>query len=417
MTDIQVSNPHLAFSDSASIQDAFIRVHLLGLARTPSLRQQDIAYLYRATEQWAFLCEINGPDDKGSLFTIDLTDDRPARYQSQVKDVLPERHRKLNTASLVQALKSHIANPEKNLSQGIVVPDNVSEVVLNHVVKCWGIQWQRSFRRAKENDELTLCIGMTALHYFCSEQQEFKDVLHLLNKKPVQEEQDELFSQTRTRKVDYDIWSGGFDVEYLDEEPAPLSLQTEVVPPPEQLPESPPAHDLYKVRLINISPGGYGLHWTGKRAKSLQPGELVGIREDGRSQWSIGVISWMNHPQSEGVQIGVELLSPNGEPAAARLLNKKGINDQPVRALILPEIKAIAQPVSVLVPRLHFRQGSKVEIFHPTLSGRFQLTAQMKETHSFCRFQFRKQETHPDQTALTENGGSGDEFDSIWNKL
>ncbi len=418
LLDTRVDNPHLAFSDKATIKDAFLRIHLLGIARTSSLRQQDIAYLYRATEQWAFLAEINKPDDKSALFTIDLFDDKPARYQNHVKDTSEDRHRRLNTSSLVQALKSRLANPE-NKDQDIKVPDNVTDVVLNHVVKCWGIQWQRSFRRDKDSDELTICIGMTALHYFCSEQQEFKDVLNALNKKAVKEEPDELFSQQRKKKIDYDVWSGGFDVEYLEDiDDSPLSIQEDELPEIKKMPEPAAVlHDSYKVRLINISPGGYGLHWTGKRPKSLQPGELVGVREEGSSKWAIGLVSWMNHPQAEGVQIGVELLSPNAEPAAARLLNKKGINDQPVRALILPEIPAIAQPVSVLVPRLHFRQGSKVELFHPALSGRFQLTAQMKETHSFCRFQFRKQETHHEQTALAENGVSGDEFDSIWNKL
>lgn len=415
LLDVRVENPHLAFSDKATIKDAFVRVHLLGIARTPSLRQQDIAYLYRATEQWAFLAEINDAHDQGSLFTIDLFDDKAARYQNHIRDISADRHRRLNTSSLVQALKSRLANPDQN--NEVEIPENISDVVLNHVIKCWGIQWQRSFRRDKDNDELTICIGMTALHYFCSEQQEFKDVLHALNKPKEEEEPEEIFSQKRKKNIDYDIWSGGFDVEYLDDESQDISLQQEPEDDDLVIQEPVALHDSYRVRLINISPGGYGLHWTGKRPKALQPGELVGVRENNSSKWSIGVISWMNHPQAEGVQIGVELLSPSGEPAAARLLNKKGLNDQPVRALILPEITAIAQPVSILVPRLHFRQGSKVEIFHPSISGRFQLTAQMKETHSFCRFQFRKQDPHPDQTLLSENTVPGDDFDTIWNKL
>ena len=175
----------------------------------------------------------------------------------------------------------------------------------------------------------------------------------------------------------------------------------------------------HAVNLINTSPGGYCVHWSGDLPSSIQAGELLGIQENGVRHWSIGVIRWIRHMRDKGTQLGIELLAPRAEVGAARLLQKTGSNGPFMRALLLPAIKAIAQPATLLLPRIPFRTGNKVELNYPDLQGRQQLTKRLASTSSFSQFQFRAAGGAAQANNSTRQATSiaDDEFDSIWNKL
>ena len=106
---------------------------------------------------------------------------------------------------------------------------------------------------------------------------------------------------------------------------------------------------------------------------------------------------------------------------AARLLQKTGSNGPFMRALLLPAIKAIAQPATLLLPRIPFRTGNKVELMHPELQGRYQLTKRLTSTSSFSQFQFRATGATATTAAAAPLKGSSsigdDDFDALWNKI
>ena len=122
--------------------------------------------------------------------------------------------------------------------------------------------------------------------------------------------------------------------------------------------------------------------------------------------------------RDQSTQLGIELLAPRAEVGAVRLLQKTGSNGPFMRALLLPAIKAIAQPATLLLPRIPFRTGNKVELLYPALQGRFQLTRRLTSTSGFSQFQFR-QTGAVSATGQLQNapGLTEDDFDSIWNKL
>ena len=123
--------------------------------------------------------------------------------------------------------------------------------------------------------------------------------------------------------------------------------------------------------------------------------------------------------RDKGTQLGIELLAPRAEVGAARLLQKTGSNGPFMRALLLPAIKAIAQPATLLLPRMPFRTGNKVELSFNDLQGRQQLTKRLASTSSFSQFQFRASGGAAQTSNNTRQaaGIADDEFDSIWNKL
>ncbi|APR66005.1 hypothetical protein CN03_03115 [Thalassolituus oleivorans] len=424
IADYRMDNPETRFLSESSIKDVFMRAHLLGTAKPNNLRQQDLALLYDASELWAEHVDLTAADDESALFIINLHRDRPGQYRQHLRDAQKPSYRSLNTTQLVQALKYWAANP--NDKHTITIPGKLSDTLLSHAIQSWGIHWQRSFRRATSQGNLKLCIGLSALHYFTAGQREFEQLI--LTMKPSAMDGDSGINTVDTgRPVQDDVWADAFDAGSVRmPENAGMSLdaiefinkhkgeQANVSAP------VPGKYHAHEVDLVNTSPGGYCLHWHGDIPASIQAGELIGIQENGVKLWSVGIIRWIRHLRDQGTQLGVELLAPKAEVGVARLLQKTGSNGPRMRALVLPEIKAIAQPATLLLPRIPFRTGNKIELMHTEMSGRFQLTRRLASTSSFSQFQFRSVGAGKSDTGDFGQAGSElieDDFDSIWNKL
>ncbi|MCT7360380.1 MAG: GTPase [Thalassobium sp.] len=420
----KVSDRQTRFLSTSTIQDVYIRAHLLGTAKPNNLRQQDLAQLYDASELWAEFASLSAADDESALFIINLHRDRPGQYRQHLRDAQKPLFRSLNTAKLVQALKHWAANP--NGAHQITVPGKLSDNLLSHAIQSWGIHWQRSFRRAQTEGQLRICIGLSATHYYSGGQQDFEKTLASVKPKTLEGESSERSVDVGKASSEGDVWANAFDaggariaenaamnidaIEFINKHKAQDQDSEEET-------TKYPAH---QVNLINTSPGGYCIHWSGDVPASIQAGELLGIQERGVKHWSIGVIRWIRHLRDQGTQLGVELLAPKAEVGAARLLQKTGSNGPFMRALLLPAIKAIAQPATLLLPRIPFRTGNKVELMYPEIQGRYQLTKRLTSTSSFSQFQFRGAgaTSQPQSSGMQQTPGLGeDDFDSIWNKL
>ena len=418
LTQYKVSDRQTRFLSSSTIKDVFIRAHLLGTAKPNNLRQQDLAQLYDGSELWAEFVGLTHAEDESALFIINLHRDRPGQYRQHLRDAQKPLFRSLNTAELVKALKQWAANPNGNHS--ITVPGKLSDNLLSHAIQSWGIHWQRSFRRAPTEGDLKLCIGLSATHYYTGGMMDFDLMLARFKPKAMH---DDLPAADTGKTSSDDVWADAFDaggakiadnptinidaIEFINKHKQEDDVDTEIKYPSHQ------------VHLINTSPGGYCLHWKGNVPPSIQAGELIGIQEKGVKHWSIGVIRWIRHLRDEGTQLGIELLAPKAQIGAARILQKTGSNGPLMRALLLPAIKAIAQPATLLLPRMPFRTGNKVELMFEEEQGRYQLTKRLASTSSFGQFQFRTvgSNSHKQTSIQSAPGVTDDDFDSIWNKL
>jgi hypothetical protein len=418
-----VSDRQTRFLSASTIEDVYARAHLLGTAKPNNLRQQDLAQLYDASELWAEFAELSQADDESALFIINLHRDRPAQYRQHLRDAQKPLFRSLNTTALVQSLKLWAANPNGN--HKITVPGKLSDNLLSHAIQSWGIHWQRSFRRMPTEGQLKLCIGLSATHYYSAGMKEFEGLMASIKPKTVEGETIDRSVDVGKVNAEEDVWANAFDaggarlaenesmnidaIEFINKHKSKEHEEEE------ELVVKYPTHN---VTLINTSPGGYCVHWEGTVPTSIQAGELLGIQEHGVRHWSIGVIRWIRHLRDQGTQLGIELLAPRAEVGAARLLQKTGSNGPFMRALLLPAIKAIAQPATLLLPRIPFRTGNKVELLYPDLQGRHQLTKRLASTSSFSQFQFRTAGAVTSSASVQQaTGMPDDDFESIWNKL
>lgn len=416
LENYKVNDSQNRYLSTSDISTAFIRAHLLGTAKPNNLRQQDLGQLHNATELWADRVKITHCDDESALFIINLHRDKVAQYRQHLRNEQKPLFRSLNTEALVQELKSYAANPQGPSS--ITVPGKLSDNLLTHSIQAWGIHWQRSFRRMPTEGQLRLCIGLSATHYYIAGKKDFEKLQIELRPKKDNKITHDVDMGNRSNK---DVWSGAFDaggsvipenvsldinaIDFINKHRKEEQVGAEGI--------KYPSHD---VNLVNTSPGGYCLQWSGELPASIQAGEILGIQESGVRHWAIGVIRWIRHLGKAGTQLGIELLAPKAESGAAQLLQKTGQNGAYMRSLLLPAIKAIAQPATLILPRMPFRTGNKIDLLHSDVAGRQQLTKRIISTNSFSQFQFRANGLKPTQT-LQDSNLKDDDFDSLWNKL
>ena len=416
LTQHQASDRQTRYLAESTIESAFIRVHLLGTAKPNNLRQQDLAQLFDATELWSEFVQLTAADDESALFIINLHRDRPGQYRQHLRDAQKPMFRSLNASNLVSSLKLWAANPSGQ--HQITVPGKLNDNLLSHAIQSWGIHWQRSFRRAPLDGQISMCIGFSATHYYSSGRKDFEHMMTQIRPKALHDEEN---IDTGKASSD-DVWRDAFDAGGSKLAPN-TQLDIDTIDfinkhgQNEANEQSTIKYPSYTVDLINSSPGGYCLHWHGDIPASLQAGELIGLQEHGIRHWSIAVIRWIRHLRDQGTQLGVELLAPRAVVGGARLLQKTGSNGPMMRAMMLPAIKAIAQPTTILVPRIPFRTGNKVELTFEELQGRHQLTKRLTSTNSFSQFQFRGAGAMPKKENKSAAVIPDDDFDSIWGKL
>jgi cyclic-di-GMP-binding protein len=88
--------------------------------------------------------------------------------------------------------------------------------------------------------------------------------------------------------------------------------------------------------IVNESPGGYAAMHLAGRPRKVQVGDLVALRRDGDTRWSISVIRWALSENPEHLELGLEELSPRAISGCIATPGRHSEN-QPL-ALLLPAL-------------------------------------------------------------------------------
>jgi len=420
---VQVRDGLARNGQSLSQEQVYIGALLLGCARCNQLRQNSIARLAEALEHWSTLACLQPADEPHSLFVIAPQLDGPPRYKSLFGEAELHHLLGLDPHELVDAIKEYLLLPPQELAtHRLQVPEGMSLELLQHLASAWGDIAERTFQRNPGRGNLTLCIGMSALHFNLAGRRSFSDLLQ---------------HPEVTRSAQFgpggpksgpDIWSSAFDAQRESHwEPGmPLediqykSATKNGVPAVEDKSESYPS---YELPIINHSPGGYCLSWPREVPAQLQAGELLGIQDAADQPWSVAVVRWIRQVRGGGTQMGIELVAPHAQPCGVQLVRKSEQNSQYLRALLLPEIRVISRPATLITPRLPFQESHKVQINHNGEETRAILSRKQAGSGSFSQFEYRvlgegKPPSGTSVTAAQEPGKGGEEdFDSLWKSL
>ena len=86
-----------------------------------------------------------------------------------------------------------------------------------------------------------------------------------------------------------------------------------------------------------------------------------------------------------------------------------------MRALLLPELAAVGQPATLILPTVGFNEGVKVELVEAGEASRVQLQRRVQGASGFSQYPFRDLATpEPAKTVTTDDD---DDLDSIWSTL
>ena len=113
------------------------------------------------------------------------------------------------------------------------------------------------------------------------------------------------------------------------------------------------AASLSEWMVVNESPGGYAaMHLAGPPQKG-QVGDLVALRRDGETNWSISVVRWALSENPEHLEFGLEEVSPR---ALSGYMTTPGQtpSEHPAAALLLPPIPPLRDACA-----LAFSPGSR----------------------------------------------------------
>jgi len=425
LLDQDVKDTLNKITSTSTINTVYRKILLLSLAMPYRLHRGEIdkvcALLDRFVE-FSHIDSISPQASPSALFIVDLAKDNPPGYLAMHKESDYRYCRLINTSKMVININ------EEYQSESTDLLNIISSDLLDRLLSTWSVMAKRGFSRiSKESAFAEVALGLSAAHHFVSGEQPFS---------PFPSEDDSRFpsasSDYHTTKVAAlsdvvkgpDVWN----MTYTNSENDP----TNAASPTSSLNADTADLQGYEYQTImlsvaNVSAGGYCLISDASVNFTAHVGDLIAIRDEEESsieQWGIGVIRRMLSNRSGNFEIGVQMLTPNAIAVAACL--DGGTGSEPssdfLRCLMLPELRAIDQPATIITPAMPFRIGSKIRINLHDKSIIAVLTQQLEYTNSFSQFQFDviDESTEGDTLNKMEQKTemlTEEEFDSIWTSL
>ncbi|MBV4486380.1 molecular chaperone [Pseudomonas sp. SWRI153] len=385
-----------------SVEQTYIAALMLGSARCNQLRQSQISRLAEVIEPWSALPRLNPVCAEDGLFAISPELDVGPRYRKMFRSEQQGGLLGFDPQPLVMQLENHLLH--QPAATPLPLSAGLSVDTLQHLHATWGQAAERSFQRIAGQGTLTVCVGMSALHFYLSGERTFSELLKHPGARAAN------FGNVVVQG-EKDSWSQAFDAapqgndDLLPYEEIQYDQLSE-----DEGPNNVPNYPTYALPVINHSPGGYCLAWPSEVPAELQAGEMLGIEDSESKGWSIAVIRWIRQVRGSGTQIGIELVAPHAQPCGLQLVRPSDEHSQYLRGLLLPQFSAIDLPATLLAPRLPFQEGSKVLINTQGEEHRAGLDRRVASTHSFNQFAYRSLDP-------AQNGAGQEDFDSLWKSL
>lgn len=425
--------------DGQTIANSYKQILLFALARPITLRQSDSERIYNGLHEWSNYSSIQrnaSVEQVDKLFSIHTEKDSPPDYLEKADLDNTDNLLFLNTEKLVLHVKNLIAEQSKQ-KQKLAVGDDIPIETLQNLANSWGVAAKRRFSRAGRRGKINVTIGLAlsakAIHNSVKPKSTLTN--KLVNKNGVvqtpsmptldtdftledigdnQPPSQNYITHNHELNVSDNSWDNVAKGVALTEKYVDTNL-----PHNEQEDEKDEPDSYWSI--VNVSAGGYCLRWNSDETSKAQVGELISLQEFNNKndfEWYIGTIRWMQYTQDNGLEIGVQVLSPKVMTATVQRINRP--NETPFDCLMLPGIKALNQLPSMLLPAHAFKTADKL-IIH-TAEEKLNITLQetKESTGSFTQFTYKN--TAEDlrikrMAKKAEANKKKDDFDELWSSL
>lgn len=398
-----------------NINTAYIRVLMLGCCKPNQLRQQDLAAVFKRLKDWVQYTELESAGEGDGLFLVDSASDQPPLYGSLFRENPGSRCRLIGTDALI----THLKKVRKDVGERAILFDKdtaVSPNVLDHLITSWGVMSKRNFDRTPAQGKLWVSVGLSNTHYYVSGGISFDHLISAGGSEVLEDGTNKSVSSDSEAR-EKDLWDSAFtsdEEKSVDMEDIKFHIREAGTQGNRNTRER---HPVFPVRMFNVSPGGYCLEWPSNIPSPIRTGELISVREVDNAAWSIAVIRWVNQVNNDTTLLGVELLSPRATPYGARVHYKTGDVGDIMRALLLPGIKLVGQPNTLITPRVGFKDRQKVTLILNGEESYIQLNKKIAATATYNQFEFRKLQHLETVAAQDKSDVINTEFESLWNNI
>lgn len=332
-----------AFNDGRELNVTltYLQVLMLGLCGPYQLPRNEVHRVRAFLNRWAgratIGAQLDAVDPTGH-FLLDLDADHPAvPFPRDVPLHSAAALRAVNAIELARAVHGFTVRLQKgeapsSLELGFECVGADCVDTLKRMLRFWGMAGRRQFSRHQRKQPLSLCVGLNALHFFASGQRPF----------------------TEPRPVTPSLELGA-------QAPSRADLEAEA----RTAPAASEVTELFRIdsrwQIKDESAGGLSLLRIGELGPQMRIGDLIGIHNPALDQWRVGVVRWIKSPDTQRVEMGVEMLAPSAHPLA---MAPAGVRDAPAMpALLLPSVEALRQPASLIVARGACQRGDDINLF------------------------------------------------------
>lgn len=333
---------------SVTVELAYKRALLMPLADPQHLAPNDIKQVADYIDRFAQHAQLQGLgvlENPAGIFIVSLdTDKPPVPYVKNSEQTDAETDILLITVDLARLIHKHLqmlraGNPPPSSGLPVNANDSHYQTMLAYLIQHWGVSPKRVFNRSRKNDMVELGIGIGAAHYFMNGQQHYAP---------------------------------------------PAEDTTEISVHGDQAGTAAPRnYRASRWQVLNISAGGMALRKLPAVEETVRVGELLSVRNEKESRWSVGVLRWANNG-AEQLEVGAQLIAPEAKAAGARAVDKKRF--EPV--LILPGVTALKQTSSIVAGNGLYSPARVLELDEGGKVSRIMVTKLIERTNSFERFQF-----------------------------
>jgi hypothetical protein len=334
-----------------SCSSTYKQILLLALANPYKLMQGEVErvndYL-AAHSNLAKLQPLQPTHGSFGLFLINLESDDPPKSVDQEGEINPRSHILLGTDALVSTLHEQVANleagrPPKQLKLPDTAKDPAYLNLMRRLLKDWSVVPHRKFKRLVNNNVMEICVGLRATGHFLA-----------------------------------GTGAAGETLDFSGNQPAASgsakSIESQFL--------------LSQWTVTNESAGGLGLKRDSGNNVQIRVGEIIGLRMQGNPQWNIGVVRRVMSSDPANVELGVQMLAPSGTAITIKAV-VAGPKDTFQVALLLPEIRSLQQPATIVASPATFRAKLEYLLYQNGVVSNVRAMQLMEQTASFDQFQYR----------------------------
>lgn len=412
--DNDVTDEYYTSINASSITDVYKQTCLLAMSQPLRLRTGEADKLRVFYETACHLCEVKKaliPDENGLVHVVSLKSSEPPDHIPLANITTFSNLRGFDLNRLISTLSDMSADEADHSPppQAGLTKVRLDKQLIQRLIGIWSTQEKRRYTRVATNRSIIAATGLkniiSAIHADVrpelAPEEQFKMAAEYDENGPTGDAP----STSSIMQPSSPDNSGGFGATYHSD----LLLDEESLT---QTNDAPPA-SWQEWQIINTGAGGYGLVWNKDQASNAQVGEVIALREKEYAvhHWRTGVVRWLHNSQDRGLEIGLQLLAPRAIVVSIESIMNRGYREiLPMDALMLPGLKTIQQPTSLLATTGIFQPGDVLEIALLNRKVHIELKTTGESPSFFTQFYYVS-------TEIKEESTPKEEFEDLWRRL